>query len=104
MLDNGQLNMRAQRNVLTVCSVLVLHIQLAKTEIAQSDVPGIIEKNVLRLQITIDDIETMQTLQGAQKFCSVESSTINVETLFLLQVMEEFTAVHKGENEVKLLW
>ena len=65
--------------------------------------PSVVQKNVLWLQITVDDIETMQTLQGAQKFRCVESSTINVETLFLLQVVEELTAVHEGENEVKLL-
>jgi hypothetical protein len=89
--------------VLTVGPVFVFHVQFAKAEIAQSNVTSIIEEDVLGLQVSVNNIETMQALQGAQKFCCVKSSTINVETLFLLQVVEELSAVHECENKVQLL-
>lgn len=64
---------------------------------------GVIEKNVLGLQITVDDIEPVQALQSTQKLGRIESSTINVETLLLLQVVEKLAAVDKRQNEVQLL-
>lgn len=64
---------------------------------------SVIEKDVLGLQISVNDIETMQAFQRAQKLCCVKSGTINVETLFLLQVVEELAAIYECENKVQLL-
>jgi hypothetical protein len=45
--------------LLTVCSVFVLHVKLAKTKVAQRDVSSVIKKDVLGLQVTVDDVETV---------------------------------------------
>jgi hypothetical protein len=50
---------------LTVCPILVLHVQLAKTEIAKSNMSSVIEKNVLRLEISVNNLESVQTLESA---------------------------------------
>jgi len=44
----------------------------------------VIEQNVLRLQVTVDDVETMQALECAEELCGVESRTVNVESLLFL--------------------
>jgi hypothetical protein len=87
----------------TVCSVLVLHVQLTETEVAKSNMSSVVEKDVLGLQVTVNDVETVQTLQSTQKFGCVESSTINVESLLLLQMVEKLTAVDESQDEVELL-
>lgn len=88
---------------LTVCSVFILHIQFAETEIAQSDVAGIIEKNIFGFQVTVDDLESMQAFERTQQLRSIEPSTVYVEALLSLQVMEQLSAVYKSQNKVKLL-
>jgi hypothetical protein len=45
----------------------------------------------------------MQALQSTKQFCSIESGPVDVETLFLLKVMEQFTAIDKSEHQVELL-
>ena len=59
--------------MLTVGPVLVLHIELAKSEVAQGDVTGVIKQDILRLQIPVNDVEAMQTLQCTEKLCCVET-------------------------------
>ena len=88
---------------LTVGLILVLHVQLAQTEVAECNVTSVIEKNVLWLQITIDDVEAVQTLESTQKFCRVESRPVDVEALFFLQMVEQFSPIDKGKDKVKLL-
>lgn len=86
-----------------VGAVFVLHVQLAETEIAQGDVALVVEQNVLGLQITVDDVEAVETLESAQKLGRVEPRAVDVEPLLLLQVVEQLTSVDKGQDEVELL-
>ena len=44
---------------LTISPVFILHVQLAKTKITQSDVSSVIKQDVLRLEVAVDDVETM---------------------------------------------
>jgi len=67
-------------------------------------VASVIEKDVLGLQITVDDVETVQALQSAQQFSGVEPSSVDIEPLFLLQMVEELSTVDKGQNKIQLLW
>lgn len=64
---------------------------------------GVIKKDILGLEITVDDLEPMQAFERTQQLRSIEPSTVDVEALFSLQVVEQLSAVHKCQNEVKLL-
>ena len=88
--------------LLTVCAVLILHVELAETEVAKRNVSCVVKKNVLWFQVTVDDVETVQTLQRAKQLSSVESGTVDVETLLFLQVVEQLASVDKGQNQVEL--
>ena len=44
---------------LTVGSIFILHVHLAEAKIAKSDVTRVIKKNILRLQISINNVEAM---------------------------------------------
>ena len=48
----------------------------------------VVEKDVLGLEITVDDIKLVEMLESEQKLGTVESSTTLIETLFTLQMME----------------
>ena len=93
-----------RREGLTVGSVLILHVQLAETEIAESNVSSVIQENVLGLQISVDDLKSMQALESAEQLCGVEAGSVNIESLFSLQMVEQLSSVHKCEDEVQLLW
>lgn len=89
---------------LTVRAVLIFHVELAETEVAEGNVSCIIKQNVFRLEITVDDLETVQTFQGTEELCCVESRPVDVESLFLLQVVEKFTTVDECQHQVELFW
>jgi predicted RNA-binding protein len=45
---------------------------------------GVIQKDVLRLQVAVDDVEHVQVLQGAQQFSGVESTSVLIESTLAL--------------------
>ena len=79
--------------MLTICSILVFHVEFAEPEIAKGDVACVVEEDVLRLQIAVDDVEAVQALEGAKEFRRVKARPVDVEALVLLQVVEEFAAI-----------
>jgi hypothetical protein len=44
----------------------------------------VIQKDILRLQIAIDDVKHVQVLQGAQEFSGVESTSVFIESTLTL--------------------
>lgn len=88
--------------VLTVGSIVILHVQLAQTKVAKRNVPRVVEQNVLGLQVAVDDVESMQAFQSAKQFRRVKSRPIDVKSLLSLKMMEEFATIDESENEVKL--
>ena len=86
----------------TVSPVLILHIQLAQTKIAQCDMTSVIKENVLRLQITINDIEPMETFESTQELGGIETCPIDIEPLLFLQVVEQLATIDKCKYEVEL--
>lgn len=85
---------------LTVGSVLILHVQLAKTEIAQCNMASVIKQNVLGFEIAVDDLEPVKALQGTQQFGSVEARPVDIESLLSLKVVEELSAIDECENKI----
>jgi len=86
-----------------VGAVLVLHVKLAKAEVAEGNVTLIVEQDIFWLEIAVDDVEAVQALEGAQQLSRVETTAVDIETLFPLQMMEQLAAVDKSKNEVELL-
>lgn len=63
---------------------------------------SVIEKNVLRLEISVDNLEAVQTLESAQQLCGVETGSVDIKSLLPLQMVEQLSAVHKRQHEVQL--
>lgn len=61
----------------------------------------VVEQNVFRLEISVDNVESMQTLEGAKKFGCVESGSIDIEPLLSLKMVEQFSPIHKRKNKVE---
>lgn len=87
----------------TVCSCTFPHVQLAQTEIAECNVARVIKENVLRFQVAVDDVESMQTFQSTKQLSCVESRSVDVETLLFLQVVKQLASVDERQNQVELL-
>jgi hypothetical protein len=68
----------------TVCPVRFCHIQLAQSKITESDMASIIQEDILRLQVTVDNVEYVEVFQCAQQFGGVESAPIFVEPTLAL--------------------
>ena len=63
----------------------------------------VVKQDILGLEISVDDAESVQTFQRAEQLCRVETRAVNVESVFFLQMVEQFASVDKGENKVELL-
>jgi hypothetical protein len=87
----------------TVSPIVLLHVQLAETKVAQSDVSSVVQQDVLRLQVAVDDIETVQALESAQKLGGVETSSVNLELALPLKMVEQLSSVHERQDKVQLL-
>jgi hypothetical protein len=61
---------------------------------------SVVKKDVLGFQVAVDDLEAMQALEGAEQLGSIETSTVNVESLLSLKVMEQLSTIHKSQNKV----
>lgn len=65
---------------------------------------SVIEKNVLRLEVTVDDLESVETFQSAQQLRSIESRSVDIKSLFFLKMMEELATIHKCQDEIQFSW
>jgi hypothetical protein len=45
---------------------------------------GVIQKDILRLQVAVDDVKHVQVLQGAQQLSGVESTSVLIESTLAL--------------------
>lgn len=78
---------------------------------------SVVKENILRFKITvaalrafiarlysnipIHDIKLVKMLQGQKQFGRIEPTTHFVEPLLLLEVMEQFSSIHKPESSVR---
>jgi hypothetical protein len=65
--------------------------------------PSVIKKNILWLQVAINNIESVKTFQRTQQLCSVEASSIDIKSLFFLEMMEQLSSIDKRKNQIKFL-
>jgi hypothetical protein len=66
-------------------------------------VTRVVQQNILRLEITVDHIESVQVFQCKKEFRRIESRSGLVELALSLEVVEEFSAIHKCQHEVEFL-
>ena len=86
------------------CGFLGLrHIQFTQPEIAERNVPGIIQQDILRLQVSINDIEPVKVFQRAKQLRGVEPAPVLVKLSFPLQMVEELSAIHETHHEVQFV-
>lgn len=88
---------------LTIRLGFIPHVELAKTKVAKCNVSSIVEQNVLRLKIAIDDIEPVQTFQCAHELSGVKPCSVDVESLLFLQMVEQFSSIDECKHKVQLV-
>lgn len=76
---------------------------LSEAEVSQADVAILVHQNVLRLQVTVDDVLLVQVTQGHSDLDCVESGPLFVEPRDLPQVHEKLATTDKSHDEENLL-
>lgn len=94
---------RAHEEGLTRGFLRFRHIQFAQPEITEGNVPGIIQQDILRLQVTINNIEPVKMFQRAKQLGGVEPAPVLVKLSFPLQMVEEFSAIHETHHKVQFV-
>lgn len=61
---------------------------------------SVVKKNVLRFQVAVNDLETMQALKRAEQLGGIETGTVDIESLLSLKVMEQLSTVHKRQDKI----
>ncbi len=55
---------------------------------------SVIQKDILWLQVAVDDVKHVQVLQGAQQFGGVESTSVLIESALTLQMIEQLPSIY----------
>lgn len=76
---------------------------LREAEVRQADVPILVHQDVLRLQVTVDDVLGVEMTECHGDLNGVEAGTLLREASHLSQVHEKFTATNESHHEENLL-
>ena len=76
---------------------------LSQTEVREADVPIFVHQDVLRLQVTVDDVLRVEMAQCHGDLDRVEAGTLLWETGHLSEMHEEFTTTDESHDEENLL-
>lgn len=71
------------------CRSIRLYVLLTQAEVGQDDVSLRIQQNVLRLQVSVHNVQRVQVPQSARDLRSVEPCTRLQKTSLPLQVIEQ---------------
>ncbi len=74
---------------------------LAQAEVSEFDMANRVEKNVLRLQISVNDAFRVQVLQREQDLGQVEAGHVLHEDALALQLHEQLTATQVLEDQIQ---
>ena len=67
----------------------------------QPELPHVVEKNVLWLEIPVDDVETVQMFKCAQMLGGVGLSAMLVELTLALKVVKKLAAINYSACEMR---
>lgn len=73
---------------------------LGQAKVGQHDVPVVIYQNVLRLEVSVDNVGLVEVTDCEGDLCGVELCLFLRKTLLLRQVLEELASLHKLHDEV----
>lgn len=77
---------------------------LAQPKIRQFDVTIFVYEDIVRLKVAVNDVVSMQKLQGANDFADVESCSLFFKRTVDGQTVEYFPSARKVHDVEKLLW
>jgi hypothetical protein len=73
---------------------------LGETKVSEADVALSIEQQILRLEVSVDDIIGVESLQSRGDLSGVEATTLFRESSIFLQPEEELSSGHVVEHHV----
>ena len=67
--------------------------RLLRAQVGDAHVPFRVEQHVLRLEVAVDDLVSMQVVERREDLCGIEERTRLLKTARRLQMVEELAAV-----------
>ena len=80
---------------------LVQEKPFAQAKVGQLNVPVAVDENVLWLEVTVQNFEAVQVLEGEHDLCRVKPDVSLREPLLLVQAMEQCAACLEVQEQVK---
>lgn len=63
---------------------------------------SVVQQNILWLQVPVDHLKAMETLERAEQFGSVKAGSVDIKALFSLEMVEQLATVDKCKNKIQL--
>lgn len=73
-----------------------LHVELAQPKVTERDVAREVEQNILRFEVTVDNVELMQMLEREEELRAIKARALLVEPLITLQMVEELSSIDES--------
>lgn len=86
----------------SVRDCLWLHSQLGQPEISQLNVTLRVEQDVLRLQVSVQNLILVQVADGLHQLSGIDLCSLLVKLFLFSQVSEHFASVHEIDGQVQL--
>ena len=67
-------------------------------EIAESNVACVVQKDVLRLEVTVNDVEAVQVLKCTKELRGVKPASVLIEFALTLEVIEQLPSIDYQET------
>lgn len=82
---------------------MALDALLGQAEVRDLQVALVVQDDVLRLQVTVNDSILMKAFKGTNELGSIEACPGLGEALLLSQMIEELPSIEEVHNEIELL-
>ena len=85
--------------------MLLLHISkyLCKAHISDDNMTGFVKENVLRLEISVDNVDGVEVAESSEDLGDVEQADLQGEGRVAAEVGEKFTTSNVGTEQVEIV-
>ena len=74
-----------------------------ESQVSEDSVTSLVQQNVLRLQISVDNVQTVEVAEGGDDLGEVEDGSVEVESSIAAKIREEFPATNEWSNKIEMM-
>ena len=74
-----------------------------ESQVSEDSVTSLVQQNVLRLQISVDNVQTVEVAEGGDDLCEVEDGSVEVESSIAAKIRKEFPATNEWSDQIEMM-